>query len=263
MMEQSTSGMSRREEAEHRRCPPPWTLDNDPYVMGIKSMRDEVDATPRRAEGMPFLPVDHAPETILNFDCSTSSWTQEHLIRLQVVVLEGQKDQQLFPANWAVPDDDKAVMKMIADGFFTPMKADVSNGKWDTTKPFHNFFLHLLHIQRASRTPSPRTSPKLRTMQRRLVKRTSWAQAFKNAVLISTPASDTDYQPSASPMSVSSLKADVGPRETSSYVLMHDFLVYLASVELQVWSDYNQWQPTYRPIVVTVLILAPMPRDSR
>lgn len=255
--------MSRREEAEHRRCPPPWALDNDPYVMSIKSMRDQVDATPPRADGWPYLPIDHALETIPNFDCSASSWTQEHLIRFQVVVLEGQKDQQLFPADWAVRDDDKAVMKMMADGFFAPTKVDVSKGEWDTRKPFHNFFLHLLHIQQASRTPSPRTSPKPRTIQHRLVKRTSWAQAFKNAVLIATPASDTDYQPSASPMSVSSLKVDLGPRETSSYVLMHDFLVYVASIELQVWSDYNQWQPTYRPIVVTVLTLAPMPRDSR
>jgi hypothetical protein len=49
-------------------------------------------------------------------------------------------------------------------------------------------------------------------------------------------------------MSVSSLKVDLGHRETSSYVLMHDLLVYLASIELQVWSDYNQWQPVYAPL---------------
>src|SRR5438552_7655176 len=122
----STSGVSRREEAEHRRCPPPWTLDNDPYVMSIKLMRDEVDATPPRADGMPYLPIDHALETIPNFDCSASCWTEEHLTRLQVVVLEGQKDQQLFPADWAVRDNDKAVMKMMADGFFAPSKDDIS-----------------------------------------------------------------------------------------------------------------------------------------
>jgi hypothetical protein len=226
-------------------------------------MRDEVDTTPPRANGRPYLPIDHALETIVGFECSASSWTQEHLIRLQVVVLEGQEDQQLFPAEWAIRDDDKAVMKMMADGFFAVTKDAVSKGEWDTTKPFHNFFLHLLQIQRASRTPCPCTSPKSRTMQHRLVKRTTWAQAFKDAVLIATPASDTDYQPSASPMSVSSLKADLGPRETSSYVLMHDFLVYLASVELQVWPDYKQWQPTYRPTVVTVFTSAPMPGDSQ
>lgn len=215
-------------------------------------MRDRLDATPPRADGVPFGPIDHALETIPNFQCSASSWTQDHLTRLQVVVLEGREDKHLFPRDWAVRNDDKAVMKMVADGFFEPTKLDVSKGEWDRTKPFHNFFLHLLQIQRASRTPSPRTSPKLRTMQNRLVKRTSWAEAYKRAVLISTHASDTDYQPSASPMSVSSLRADLGPRETSSYVLMHDFLVYLASTELQVRPDYIEWQPTYRPIVVTV-----------
>jgi hypothetical protein len=240
--------MSHHEEAEHRRRPPPWALDNDPYVMSIKTMRDEVDATAPRADDIPYLPIDHALETIPNFECSASNWTQDHLNRLQVVILEGQKDQQLFPADWAVRNDDKAVMKMMTEGFFAPTKVDVSKGKWDMTKSYHNFFLHLLHIQQASRTSSPRTSPKLRTTPHHLVRRTSWAQAFKNAVLIATPASDADSEPSASPMSVSNLKVDLGPRETSSYLLMHDFLVYLASIELQVWSDYPQWQPTYRPM---------------
>src|SRR5579859_1516059 len=173
--------MSRHEEDDYRRCPPPRALATHPDVIRIKSMRDEVDATPPRADGLPYLPIDHAVETIPNFACPASSWTQEHLTRLQVVVLENQGDHQLFPEEWAVRDDDKAVMKMMADGFFAPTKEDVSNGEWDTTKPFHNFFLHLLQIQRASRTPSPRTSPKHRTMQPRLVKRTSWAQAFKDA----------------------------------------------------------------------------------
>jgi hypothetical protein len=83
-------------------------------------MRDEVDATPR-ADGLPYLPIDHALQTIPNF---ASSWTRDHLVRLQVVVLEGQRGQQRFPVDWAVRDDDKAVMKMMADGFFTPSKAD-------------------------------------------------------------------------------------------------------------------------------------------
>jgi len=154
-------------------------------------------------------------------------------------------------------------MKMMADGFFAPTKADVSNREWDTTKPFHSFFLHLLHIQRASQTPSPHTSPKPWTMQRREVKQIEWAKAFKNAVLTTTPTLDTDYQLSVSPMLISSLPADLGPRETSSYILIYEFLVYLVLVELQVWSDYNEWQPTYHPIVVTVLTLVPMPRNSQ
>jgi hypothetical protein len=263
MGDQSTSGMVLQEEPEHRRRPQPRSLDNNPYVLSIRSMRDEVDAAPPRSDGRLYFPIDHALETVPDFECSASSWTREHLIRLQVVVFKDQADELLFPAEWAVRDDDKTIVKMRADGFFAPTKDAVSKREWDTTKPFHNFFLHLLQIQRASRTPSPRSSPKVRTIQHRLVKRTSWAEAFKNAVLIATPASDPDYHQSGLPMSVSSFKADRGPRETSSYVLMHDFLAYIASVELQVWPDYNEWQPTYRPTVVTVLTLAPMPRDSQ
>jgi hypothetical protein len=86
-----------QEEAEHRRRPPARALANNPYVRGIKLMRDEVDTTP--PHGRPYLPIDHALETIVGFECSASSWAQEHLIRLQVVVLEGQEDQQLFPAE--------------------------------------------------------------------------------------------------------------------------------------------------------------------
>ena len=192
--------MSHGEEAEHRQSPPPRALDNDPYAMSIKSMRDEVDATPR-ADGMPYLPIDHALETIANFNCSALSWTQERLTRFQVVGLEGQNDQQLFPAEWAVRDDDKAVVKMMANGFFAPTKVDVSK---DKTKSFHNFFLHLLHIQREWLSASPRTTPELGTMKHGLVKRMSWAQAFKNAALIATLASDTEYHPSVSSMSTSS-----------------------------------------------------------
>jgi hypothetical protein len=192
-------------------------------------MRDEVDATPR-ADGLPYRPIDHALHTIPNF---ASSWTRDHLARLQVVVLEGQRGRQLFPDDWALRDDDKAVMKMMADGFFAPSKADVSKGEWDTSKSFNNFFMHLLHIQEASRTPSPRTSPKPRIP---FAKRLPWAKAYEDAV------SAISYLPSASPMSDLCLK--VGSRETSSYMLMHDFLVYLTSVEKQVWPDYNQWHPT-------------------
>jgi hypothetical protein len=101
------------------------------------------------------------------FECSASSWTLEHLIRLQVVVFESQRNEQLFPAEWEVRDNDKALMTMDADVFFAPTADAVSKGKWDKEKPFHQFFLHLLQIQRASRTPSPRTSPRFRTMQTR------------------------------------------------------------------------------------------------
>jgi hypothetical protein len=139
-----------------------------------------------------------------------------HLGRFQVVVLEAQKDHQLFPADWAVRDDDKAVMKMMSDGGFAPTKKDVQRASGTRQSPSTIFFLQLFHIQRASRTLHHRTSPKPRTMLHRLVRQTAWAQAFKNTVLIATPASDTDYHPSESPMSVSSLKTDLGPRETSS-----------------------------------------------
>jgi hypothetical protein len=251
MNDQSTSDMVLQEEPEHRRRPRPTELYEDPYVQLINSMRDEVDATPARADGRPYDPIGHALETVSEFECSASSWTQEHLIRLQVVVVDSRQNKQLFPAEWEVRDNDKALMTIDADGFFAPTTDDVSKGKWDKKKPFHEFFSHLLQIQRASRTPSRRTSPKFRTMQNRSVKRTTWAQEFKNAVLMATPASDTDYHPSGSPMDISNFRPNCGPRETSSYVLMHNFLSYLASVESEVWQDYKEWQPKYRPTVVT------------
>jgi hypothetical protein len=235
--------MSSHEEPMHRQRPPQWYLDSDPYAQRIKFMRDEVDAAPPRADGPPYLPIDHALETIRNFESSASSWTRDHLTRLQVVVLENQRGQQLFPADWVVRDDDKAVMKMLTDGFFAPSKAEVSKGVWDTTKPFNNFFMHLLHIQRASRTPSPRISPKPRTARLRHAKRPDWTKGYEDA-LLSTPASDASYLPSGSPMSDICSIVDLGTRKTSSYMLMHDFLAYLASVEKQVWPDSDQWHPS-------------------
>jgi len=97
MAEQSTSGVSRPEAPEHRQPPPPWAVARSPYVIHIKWMRDQVDAAAIRADPIPFLPIDHALETIPNFHCSKSSWTQERLTRFQVVVFEGQEDPQLFP----------------------------------------------------------------------------------------------------------------------------------------------------------------------
>jgi hypothetical protein len=117
MGDQSTSGMVLQEEPEHRRRPQPRSLDNNPYVLSIRSMRDEVDAAPPRSDGRPYFPIDHALETVPDFECSASSWTREHLIRLQVVVFKDQADELLFPAEWAVRDDDKTIVKMRADGF--------------------------------------------------------------------------------------------------------------------------------------------------
>jgi len=68
----------------------------------INRMRDKVDATPPRADGIPFRPIDHTLETIPNFECSVPSWTEDHLVHLRVVVLDAREDIQLFLEDWAV-----------------------------------------------------------------------------------------------------------------------------------------------------------------
>src|SRR5579859_2348531 len=52
MAKQSTGGVSPPTEPDHRRPPPPWTVAHNPYVIHIKSMRDQVDAAPPRADSM-------------------------------------------------------------------------------------------------------------------------------------------------------------------------------------------------------------------
>jgi hypothetical protein len=106
MNDQSTSDMVLQEEPEHRRRPRPMELYEDPYVQLINSMRDEVDATPARADSRPYDPIGHALETVSELECSGSSWTQEHLIRLQVVVFDSRQNKQLFPAEWEVRDNE-------------------------------------------------------------------------------------------------------------------------------------------------------------
>jgi len=241
-------------EPIHRRHPLLSVLEDDAYVDSIRQMRDRVDGT-TRLDGLPYAgPIDHALDNIRDFECSASSWTQEHLIRFQAVVLEAQPNEQLFPIEYAVSVEDKALKKMEADGFFQPTKEDISKGAWDNTRSFHNFFSDLLHILRGSRTPSPRTSPQLRNVYLRLAKenaKTSLAQVVNSAFSESTISPESDYHPAASPMSVSGMTVDLGPRKTSSYMLMHNLLKYIAAVELNLWTEYTRWEPQYLPIAVS------------
>ena len=169
-------------------------------------------------------------------------------------MLETQPNEQLFPIEYAVSVEDKALKKMEADGFFKPTKEDISRGAWDSTKSFHYFFSDLLHILRDSRTPSPRTSPQIRNVYLHFTKenaKTSLAQVINSAFSQSTIVFDSDYHPALSPMSVSNMNVDLGPRETSSYMLMHNLLKYIAAVELNLWPEYTRWEPKYRPIAVS------------
>jgi hypothetical protein len=248
----------------HRRHPLRGVLQDDAYVESIRQMRDRVDGA-IRPDGLSYTgPIDHALDHIRDFECSASSWTQEHIVRFQAVVLETQSNEQLFPIEYAVSVEDKALKKMEEDGFFQPTKEDISKGAWDTTKSFHNFFSDLLHILRGSRTPSPRTSPQRRNVYLRLAKenaKTSLAQVVNSACSESTISSGSDYHPAASPMSVSGRAVNLGPRETSSYMLMHNLLKYIAAVELNLWTEYTRWEPQYLPTPFPVLTLVPMPSD--
>jgi hypothetical protein len=225
-------------------------------------MREIVDEA-ARPDGTPWDgPIDHALNTIRDFDCSASSWTVEHTTRFQAVVLEGQTNERLFPLVYDVSVDDKAFKKMQEDGFFEPTKENIAKGEWDEAKAFNGFFLDLLHLLRSSRTPSPRTSPQIRNVYSRIAKdnaKTSLAQALNSSFSQATPSTDSDYNPNLSPMAGSIVNVARGPRKTMSYMLLHNFLRYVAAVEKCTWSDYPMWEAKYPLIAVPPLILALMP----
>ena len=147
---------------------------------------------------------------------------------------------------------------MKEDGFFEPTKNNITNGEWDQTKSFHYFFHDLLNLLHGSRTSSLRTSRKTRNVYRRIAKddaKTSLAQAISSSFSQATPSTDSSYYPS--PMAVSAVSVDRGPRQTTSYMLLHHLLNYVAVVEQNTWSDYPRWGTRYPHISVASFDISP------
>jgi hypothetical protein len=245
-------------EPPHRQYPPVSDLQDNFYFNAIMRMRESVD-NEARPNGTPWDgPIDHALHTIRDFDSSASSWTEAHIARFQAVVLQDQRNEMLFPLNYAPSVDDKALKKMREDGFFEPTKNNITNGEWDQTKSFHYFFHDLLNLLRGSRTPSPRTSPKTRNLFLRIAKdnaKASLAEAVNSSFLQATPSTDSSYYPSS--MAASTGSVDRGPRETTSFMLLHHLLNYVAVVEQNTWSDYPRWGTKYSHLAVASSDISP------
>jgi hypothetical protein len=245
-------------EAPHRQCPPVSDLQDNYYFNSIMRMRESVDHA-ARPDGTPWDgPIDHALRNIRDFDSSASGWTEAHITRFQAVVLEHQRTEMLFPLDYAPSADDKALKKMKEDGFFEPTKNNITNGEWDQTKLFHYFFHDLLNLLRGSRTPCPLTSPKTRNVYRRIAKddaKMSLAQAISSSFSQATTSMDSSYYPS--PMAVSAVSVDRGPRETASYMLLHHLLNYVAVVEQNTWPDYPRWGTKYPRLAVASFDISP------
>jgi hypothetical protein len=249
------------EEAIHRKLPPPDSLADNFYVNSIRAMRSEVRRSVR-SDGQPYSgPINHALENIREFDCS--GWTREHLIRFQAVVISDQLAHSLFPRQYAVGEVDKAFQKIQADGFFQLSKQDVARGLWDETKGYNNFFLDLLQILPGSQTPTPRTSPKSRNIYLRIAKdnaKASLADAL-NSVASQRTGSGASFSPGSLMITQSNSELDLGPRETTSYSLIHNLLKYIATVEFHLWPNHPGWVPRYRLFELRVLTLVLMPSD--
>ena len=132
-------------------------------------------------------------------------------------------------------------MKAFEDqNFFSPDENNISNGEWDYDRLHHLFFTDIMLLLRGGdRTPSPQTSPPQRSTEPRDAKEEaqieiqrvvqSRAQAVSSEV--SRSSMDTDsYRLSMSSIH-SQFSLDHGPRETSTYMMMHNFLKYLGTVE--------------------------------
>jgi hypothetical protein len=123
----------------HRQHPPLRVLEDNVFVGHIRQMRD-IDGT-TRPDGLPYAgSIEHALETIRDFDYSASSWTQEHLARFQAIVLEARQNELLFPIEYAVPLEDKALTKIEVDGFLQANKTRYFQGSMGQYKAISQLF---------------------------------------------------------------------------------------------------------------------------
>jgi hypothetical protein len=244
------------------------------YAKAIQQMREET----KDAKGplnQPLGPIGHALETIKDFGRSASKWTEEHLTRFQVIVVDSQNATHLYPEEFFPTDNDSTMVMMKKDGFFNSTVKTISQGDWKKEKLYHYVFLSLMMLLRGGdRTPFPRTSPKIRaTLPRDATSATSdildmYYQAVEaeRCIQMYFPASWTIGPGSSSSMSHRSSMAisrassqlhresmstnnsrpvvDYGPRETLTHTLFHQFLSYLGTAEQQKGkSDIPLWIP--------------------
>jgi hypothetical protein len=229
----------------HRRLPPAEVLtEANRYVRAIQKMR-EATRNAKDFYNNPQGPILHAIQKFQDFPVSASEWDTQHLIRFEIVVFLGQVSTQLFPFEYLLKDDDPTMMALVTDGFFFPDASTIGNGTWDRTKLHHFFYLTMMLLLRGGdRTQTPRHSPQHREIRPRATKDYAREQILR--MLNSGP--ETLSSVSSADSSVSSTSTDQsyrqpnkGPRETLSFQLLHQFLSYLGTIEMNSNPSHPVW----------------------
>lgn len=235
----------------HRRPPPAEVLtDANRYVRAIQEMR-EATKNAKDFHNNPQGPISHAIENVKEFSVSSSEWNTEHLTRFQIIVLRDQISTYLFPYEYLLKDDDPAMMALATDGFFFPDASAIGNGTWDRSKLHHFFYLTLMLLRRGGdRTPTPRNSPKKRETHPRATKDDAREEILRiletvPEVNIHSPAlsriSSNDSSVSSMSTTHSYQKPVKGPRETLTFMLLHQFLSYIGTIEVNSNNSHPLW----------------------
>jgi len=194
----------------------------------------------------PTGPIALAIKEIEGFVASGSDWTTDHLENFQVVVLENQTPPGLFPGAFLTPDHDPTMTALREDGFLTTDAGTIKHGRWDTSKSYNPVFLWLMQLSRGgSRTPSPRTSPptcvSVPRYAREIARDSINEVRDSSSSSVSSSGSDSSFTSEAM-----SLTEDLGPRETLSFILLHNLLTYLGTVEHQKRPASKLWINWYK-----------------
>jgi hypothetical protein len=219
----------------HRR-PPPLELLTAENNLDVKTILDMREAA-KLVQGFPNKgPIAQASDDV-KFCVSASNWSAEHLTRFQIVVLREQIAPYLFPGEYLLLDEDPTMKALTADGFFVPDESAIRKATWDRSKLHHFFYLTLLLLHRGGdSTPSPHNSPQRQEAHARAAK-----DAAREEILrIVNTATETSPDASRSSMdsyrttstTSSSARPDLGPRETLSFMYLHQFLNYIGTIEM-------------------------------
>src|SRR5438477_10399392 len=84
--------------------------DENLYIFRIAEIREAIRGVEDRFYNLQG-PIAHACQTIKDFTCSASAWGVEHLGRFQIVILEDQLPQKIYPSNHLPRMNDPAIKK--------------------------------------------------------------------------------------------------------------------------------------------------------
>lgn len=231
------------------------SLNDNKYIEDIRLMREDTRDSKHPHSGKPLGPIGDALQrdalqSTPTFAVSASEWTREHLTRFQIVVVQDRPSSDLFPDEYIIKDNDKTMKALKDQKFFAPDVKKIGNGEWDHDSIHHVFFTHLMVLLRGGdRTPRPPTSPPQRVMQSRDAKEQAIYEIMRvnannvsSQSLPSRPSGGSNpYRPSMSSID-SHPVVDYGPRETSTFTMMHDFLISLGTAEFKAKkSKFPPW----------------------